>query len=395
MPVFAAPGTPAYRRTTFALFLAGFTTFALLYCVQPLLPLLAKGFGVSPAASSLVLAVSTGALALAILMAGPYSEWVGRRGLMIVAMGTAALCDIAAAFMPDWHMLLLVRALEGYALGGLPAVAMTYLAEEIEPRGLGAAMGVYVSGTALGGMTGRVTAGLIADVSDWRMAVGVVGAMGLALTLLFALLLPPSRNFIAKPGFRPRYHFGAWFGHLRRPGLPSLFLLGGLLLGVFITLYNYGTFLLAAPPYNLGQAETGLIFTVFLAGYFTSPRAGKLSDRLGLRPVLLASLGLFLLGVLLTLLTPLAMVIIGIALATGGFFAAHTVASSWVGALGASDRAHAASLYLFAYYVGSSVMGVVGGWFWTAHGWIGVTGFCGAALLLAFALALRLQPRPL
>jgi YNFM family putative membrane transporter len=394
MPVFAAPGSPAYRRTTFALFLVGFTTFALLYCVQPLLPLLAHGFGVSPAASSLVLAVSTAALALAILMAGPYSEWVGRRGLMIVALGTAALCDIAAAFMPDWHMLLLVRALEGYALGGVPAVAMTYLAEEIEPRGLGAAMGVYVSGTALGGMTGRVTAGLIADVSDWRMAVGVVGALGLALTLLFALLLPPSRNFIAKPGFRPRYHFGAWLGHLKRPGLPSLFLLGGLLLGVFITLYNYGTFLLAAPPYNLGQAETGLIFTVFLAGYFTSPRAGKLSDRLGLRPVLLGALGLFLLGVVMTLLPPLPLVILGIALATGGFFAAHTVTSSWVGTLGASDRAHAASLYLFTYYVGSSVMGVVGGWFWTAHGWFGVTVFCGAALLLALVLAIRLQPRP-
>ncbi|MCQ4034083.1 MFS transporter, partial [Klebsiella pneumoniae] len=42
-------GTPQFMRVTLALFSAGLATFALLYCVQPILPVLSNEFGVSPA----------------------------------------------------------------------------------------------------------------------------------------------------------------------------------------------------------------------------------------------------------------------------------------------------------------------------------------------------------
>jgi YNFM family putative membrane transporter len=391
MPIFTAPGSPAYHRITLALFLAGFATFSLLYCVQPLLPLLAAEFDATPAESSLVLSVSTVALALAILMAGPYSEWVGRRGLMAVSMAIASLCDIGAAFASDWPLLLVLRAMEGYALGGVPAVAMAYLAEEIEPRGLGFAMGLYVGGTALGGMAGRVLSGLISDAWGWRAAVGGIGCLGLVAALAFLLLLPASRNFTPKPGFRPLYHFGAWFRHLMRPGLPALFLIGGLVMGSFITVYNYAGFVLMAPPYHLSQSEIGMIFVAFLAGLVSSALAGACADRLGRLPVLLASLAVLLVGLLLALLPPLPLVIAGITLVAAGFFAAHAVASGWVGSLAAGDKGHATSLYLLTYYAGASVMGSAGGWFLTGQGWAGVLLFCAAAMLLAFLLTLRLR----
>lgn len=397
-PTFAAPGSATYRRISLALFVAGFATFSLLYCVQPLLPLLAASFAVSPAASSLALSFSTAALALSVFMAGPYSEWVGRRGLMAVSIAAASLCDIGASFAPDWHLLLLLRALEGYALGGVPAVAMAYLAEEIEPGGLGTAMGLYVSGTAFGGMSGRVISGFVADVFGWRGAIMAIGAIGLVLALVFVALLPPSRNFTPKPGFRPRYHFAAWFTHLRHPGLPALFAIGGLVMGTFVTVYNYAGFLLAAAPYRLSPAQTGLIFTVYVAGIFSSSLAGWFSDRMGRLTVLLASIGLGLAGIALTLLTPLPVVIIGITCITASFFAAHAVASGWVGRLAASDKGHATSLYLLVYYMGSSIAGSLGGWFWASNGWPGVAAFCGAMLLAAVLISIRLrmvQPRPL
>lgn len=394
MNEFAAPGSAAYRRISLALFAAGFATFSLLYCVQPLLPLLASSFAVSPAASSLALSFSTAALALSVFMAGPYSEWVGRRGLMAVSIAAASLCDIGASFAPDWHLLLLLRAVEGYALGGVPAVAMAYLAEEIEPGGLGTAMGLYVSGTAFGGMSGRVISGFVAEAFGWRGAIMTIGLIGLVLALVFVALLPPSRNFIAKPGFRPRYHFAAWFAHLRHPGLPALFVIGGLVMGTFVTVYNYAGFLLAAAPYRLSPAQTGLIFTVYVAGIFSSSLAGWFSDRMGRLTVLLASIGLGMAGIALTLLTPLPLVIIGITAITASFFAAHAVASGWVGRLAAADKGHATSLYLLVYYMGSSIAGSLGGWFWASDGWPGVAGFCGAMLLAAVLISLRLQPRP-
>ena len=156
-------GTPAFRRATIALFLSGFATFSLLYCVQPLLPIFSQDFGVTPAASSLSLSLSTGFLAFAIFGAAAVSESLGRRSLMFISLLGAALCTLVCSVSPNWHVLLVFRALEGFLLGGVPAVAMTYLAEEIEPRGLGGAMGLYIAGNAFGGMAGRVVTGTIAE----------------------------------------------------------------------------------------------------------------------------------------------------------------------------------------------------------------------------------------
>lgn len=389
-----ARGTPAYRRVTMALFLAGFSTLSLLYCVQPLLPLFAGHFQVSPAASSLALSLSTAMLALAILVAGALSETLGRRPLMIASLFAAALLNIATAFAPDWDSLLVLRTLEGIALGGVPAVAMAYLADEIEPGSLGLAMGVYVGGTAFGGMVGRVVSGLLADYAGWDWAVGIIGAFGLLSAAGFTLLMPPPpRRAPEGKGLGLGYHLRAWGRHLGRPGLPWLFAVGFFAMGGFVTSYNYAGFHLGEAPYNLSQAAAGLIFTVYLFGMAGSSGAGSLADRIGRAPVMLGSISLALIGLLLTLAGPLTVVIAGIALMTFGYFATHAVASSWVGPMAGEARGHAAALYLLAYYIGSSVMGTAGGWFWAWAGWPGVVAFVGTQFALVLAIALRLKRR--
>ncbi|MDQ0473361.1 YNFM family putative membrane transporter [Labrys wisconsinensis] len=390
-PAWTERGTPAYRRISAALFLAGFATFSLLYCVQPLLPAFTEDFGVSPAESSLALALSTGLLALAILAAGALSQAVGRRGLMFASLCGAALCNIAAGLAPGWHGLLIARALEGLALGGVPAVAMAYLAEEIHPRSLGLAMGLYVAGNAFGGMIGRVGIGALTELTSWRMALIVLGGLGLAAALGFIALLPASRNFAPRPGFDPKYHLRAWGGHLAHGGLPLLFLIGFLAMGAFVTVYNYAGFRLTAPPYGLGETAISLIFTVYLFGIAASSAAGALADRLGRGPVLMAGTLVAAAGVALTLAHALAGVIAGIVVLTIGFFMTHAVASGWVGRMAATAKGHAASLYLLAYYLGSSVMGSVGGWFWSGGGWWAVAAFAGAMLAAALAAAVRLR----
>lgn len=380
------PGTPAYRRVAMALFLAGFATFTLIYCVQPLLPAFSDDFGVSPTESSLALSLTTGFLAFSILLAGAASEAFGRRRLMFVSMCAASVLNIAEAFIPNWHVLLVMRALEGFVLGGVPAVAMAYLAEEIHPRGLGLAMGLYVGGTAFGGMTGRVGVGLLTEFSSWQVALGALGAIDLLAAIGFFILLPPSRNFTTKPGFQFAYHIDAWARHLRHPALPLLFVIGALAMGCFVTVYNYAGFRLVAEPYNLGQGAISLIFTVYLFGIAASSLAGGLADKHGRGPVMAIGLLVAFAGVALTLAGSIYAVIGGIIVLTSGFFMAHSVASGWVGRMATQSKGHASSLYLLSYYLGSSVMGSIGGWFWTHGGWFAVAGF--AALLLVIALLL-------
>ena len=384
-------GTPAFRRATIALFLSGFATFSLLYCVQPLMPIFSQDFGVTPAASSLSLSLSTGFLAFAIFGAAAVSESLGRRSLMFISLLGAALCTLVCAVSPNWHVLLVFRALEGFLLGGVPAVAMTYLAEEIEPRGLGGAMGLYIAGNAFGGMAGRVATGTIAEFFTWRPALAAVGILGLIAATGFLYLLPPSRNFTPRKGFDVAFHAKAWGSHFGNPALPLLFAIGFLAMGSFVTVYNYAGFRLVADPYDLNQTELGLIFTAYLFGIVASWAAGILGDRIGHFVVLPAGVLVTAIGAAVTLATPLPLVILGIILVTIGFFVTHSVASALVGRLASGAKGHASSLYLLAYYLGSSIAGSVGGYFWLADGWSAVVAFIlamlAACLVSAFAVA--------
>ena len=377
-------------RITLALFMAGFATFSLIYSVQPLLSEFAREFRLDAATSSLALSSTTGALAISILAMGAFSETLGRRGLMFASMCAAALLNLGCAAAPTWGVLLVARGVEGLVLGGVPAVAMAYLAEESPPDRLGFAMGLYVSGTAFGGMTGRVAMGVLTQLSSWRIALGVISAVDLIAAVAFVLLLPPSRHFVRRTGLALSTHLDAWRRHLTQPGLAMLFAVAFLAMGAFVTVYNYVGFRLAAPPYRLGQAQIGLIFLVYLIGMAASSWAGALADRFGRPPILVLGAAVALAGLALSLAPPLALVILGVGGLTVGFFMAHSVASGWVGRLAIENRSHASSLYLLAYYLGASLLGSAGGWFWRWGGWGAVTGYCCAGMLGVLALGVVL-----
>src|SRR3954447_20142198 len=275
-------GTPAFRRVTFALTAAGFSTFTVLYCVQPLLPVFTHEFHVSPAESSLALSLSTGLLAVSLLIAGPLSEVWGRKPVMVVALFASAVLTLAAALAPSWPALLVLRALAGLTLSGVPAVAMAYLGEEMEAKAIGLAMGLYISGNALGGMAGRLVTGALSDFASWRLAVLLVGVLALLAALAFWRSLPPSAHF-APHALRWREIPGSFLGHLRDPGLSWLFAEAFLVMGGFVTVYNYLGFRLLAPPFSLSQTAVGAIFAVYLVGSASSAWIGHLAGRFGRR----------------------------------------------------------------------------------------------------------------
>ncbi|MCC8401931.1 MFS transporter [Paraburkholderia sp. MMS20-SJTN17] len=386
-------GSRAYWRASLALLFAGYATFSLLYCVQPLLPSFSEAFNVTPAQSSLSLSLSTAALALAIFVAGFFSEGWSRHKLMTLSLTASAVLTLGVSIAPHWNHLLVLRTLEGLALGGVPAVAMAYLAEEVHPDGLGLAMGLYVGGTAIGGMAGRVITGVIADLFSWRVAIGTIGVLGLLSMLAFRSLLPPSRHFVPRRGLGFAHHRTLLLRQFTRPGLPLLFLLGFVLMGSFVTLYNYIGYRLLAPPYRLNQTEIGAIFIVYLTGVVASPWSGRMADTFGRARVLSASLLLMVFGLALTMLHPLAAIATGIACVTFGFFAGHSVASGWVGRLAKDAKGQAAALYLLAYYIGSSLVGSYGGHVWAGHGWNGVVGLVGALLVIGLIAATRMRGR--
>lgn len=381
--------TAEYRRAVLALFCAGFATFALLYCVQPLLPQLTEAFGVSSANSSLALSLSTFGLAGGLLLSGSLSESWGRKPVMVAALLLACALGLATAIVQDWLLLLVLRTLLGLALSGLPALAMAYIGEEFDPASLPVAMGLYIGGTALGGLLGRLLTAVLSDWGGWPLALGGIATLGLFACMLFIWLLPPSRHFVAQP-LSFSVLLGNFASHLRNADLRALFLLSFLLMGSFVALFNYIGFYLSAEPFSLSSTLIGLLFLVYLMGIWSSNMAGRLVGGRGAKPVLQGSLVLMLAGILLCLTPWLTVIVVGLAVFTTGFFAAHAVASGLVGQRAGHARGQASALYLCAYYLGSSVLGYVMGWAWQHWGWSPLTLCLMLALLVCLSVTRRL-----
>ncbi|WP_084523633.1 MFS transporter [Nocardia inohanensis] len=379
------------KRIITALFAAGLTTFASMYSAQALLPSLSAAFGVPPAHAALAVSLTTGVLALAIIPVSALSSRVGRTRVMIGSAMLASGLGLLLPWCTSLDALLVVRAVQGLALAGVPAVAMAYLAEEIGSEGLGAAMGVYVAGTSVGGLAGRLIPSFTLAVGSWRWAEAAVAVAAAGCAVWFVRTLPPSRGFVARPAGL-RTVLGDLVAQLRDRRLRALFGLAFVLMGSFVSVYNFLGYRLIRSPFELPAAVAGSIFVLYLAGTVASAVAGRLADRRGHHRVLTASVLLMGVGLVCTIPDRLAAVLTGVLLFTVGFFAAHAVASAWVGAL-AIQRGAASSLYLFAYYLGSAVVGSAAGIAYAAGGWNGVLGavaglFAIAAILLG-VLAIR------
>lgn len=387
-----APARPAPRRLHIALFFVGIATFAQLYSPQGLLPLIAADQGVTADRAALMISAATLGLALGVIPWSYIGDATGRRPAMLVAISLACVCSVLAALMPGFPLILAMRFVEGAMLGGVPALAVAYLSEEVGSRGAAVAAGTYISGTSIGGLTGRIIAAPVGEQFGWQMGMLTVTAIAVVCVLTFAVTAPPARNFTpGRSGFATAA--GQLFGNLRSPTLWVIYLQAFLTMGGFVAMYNFLGFRLAEPPFLLPLWLTSFIFLAYLAGTLSSPRAGVLASRLGRRPVLIGGNLLMMAGVALTLVSNIWVIILGMVLLTAGFFAAHAVAAGWAGTSAVAGRSQSTSLYNLGYYAGSSVFGFLGGTFLALAGWVGTAGMVLVLTGVATALVVAVLPR--
>ena len=386
-------GSAAHRSAKWALFVGGFAVFAMFYGPQPLMPLFAAAFRLDAAQASGVLSATAGAMALGLIPAGFLAQRFGPKPVMLTAIVLGALCSLLCALAPNYASLIALRALLGLSLAGLPAVASAWLAEEMGPKALGQAVGLIIAGNAAGGMSSRLVCGVLGDLVDWRVAFAGLGGLGAIAAFEFWRSLPASRRHRPRP-LHPRHAAADLASVFREPGLLPLFGLALLLMGSFVSFYNYLGFRLVGAPFSLSHSSIGAIFLLYVVGMFSSPWAGRQADRLGPSRVLAGMLALSAAGLVLTLSSALPLIILGVALFTFGFFAAHSVASGWTARLAQRSKALASAVYLTAYYLGASFMGWLGGHAWQAGAWPGVLMFLGVLWLGCVAIAVRMARLP-
>ncbi|MBR9827796.1 MAG: MFS transporter [Oceanospirillales bacterium] len=388
-------GSSTFWRATLALCLGSFMIFANVYITQPLLPMLAQTFEVSALQAGWTFTVTTLTLGLSLLIWGPLSDALGRRWIMLLTMSGATLVTLLLSQTDSYTGMLVLRAVQGVLLAGLPAIAIAWMGDEFERPAMLLAVGLYIGGNSLGGISGRLIGGFVGDWLGWSQAFMVMTLLSVVCLLVFALMLPASKNFRPQP-LKPRRMLADLGSHLRNPVLLLAYLIGGFNFFIFINQYSYITFVLADAPYNLPTRVLGMLFLTYLSGTVGSAIAGKVGQRLA-QPLCMA-LGVLVLmtGTVLTLSTELWLIVLGFLVNSFGFFFAHSSASSWVSQNAHHARASASSLYLLFYYTGASTGGFYLHPFWEWQAWNGVVIGSLLVLLLTLGLSLalyRLQQR--
>lgn len=382
-------GTPQYWRAISALFLGTLASFGVIYCTQPLIPVFSKEFSLAPAVSSLAMSFTSGGMALSMFAIACLADYLDRKFTMVISFLGAAIFMIPVVFTDDFTTILICRAAQGILVAGFPAIAMAYINEEFEPGIRGLVIGIYISGTSIGGLCSRLVVSTITDFFSWHVALACIGLLGFLISIWFYFAIPKSKHFSPQK-HSPRTITGDLLQNLRHPIIIRLYWIAFAILGCFMAVYNYIGYPLMAPPYNLSQTAIGGLFTLYLIGTFSSTFMGGMCDRFGNAKILSLSIFLMLCGGLVTLMPNLVVKIIGLAIFTFGFFGSHSSACSWVGKCCPGDKARAASLYLLFYYIGASVVGTTGGLFLSQYGWPGVIFAVGLILGGALLLSKKL-----
>ncbi|WP_414049296.1 MFS transporter [Macrococcus animalis] len=387
---FIEKGTTAYTKVNIAFFLAGFTIFSVLYSVQPLMPFFVQHYHVTPTIASLTLSISTLVMAISLIFFGALSEVIGRKSIMIFSVIAVSILSLLQPFASNFTLFLAVRFMQGFVLAGLPAIAMAYISEEVHPRSITSAIGLYISGNALGGAFGRIFTGSIAGLYGYQAGLLSIAILSSIAAILFSLFIPNSKHFTKSPlQFKPL--IASYRHHLTNKDLIKPFILGFLFLGSNIAMFNYISFELIAPPYNISTTIVSFIYLLFLLGMVASIMSGKLTDTFGRYHTMKFAIILYLLGIAITLLPFAIFKIIGLAFAVFGFFSGHALASSLVGSIADHHKAQATSLYLLFYYIGSSVGGTVGGLFYDIAGWYGVAMMVTLFMITAFLIIVSMS----
>jgi MFS transporter, YNFM family, putative membrane transport protein len=365
-----------FRRLAVAT--AGFSTFLHLYAPQALLPELAREFSVGAGEISAMITAGTLAIALTAPFTGVAADVLGRKRLITAAMFAATIPTVMVALSADVHTIIVWRFVQGLLLPPIFTVLLAYVGDEWPPSEIAGVAGIYVAGSSLGGFCGRMIPGVLADIVGWRAAFLVLAAIGLAGAVVVAMLLPRERRFVRSEGF------GAsglqMLRHLRNPQLVATYAVGFGVLFIFIAVFTYVSFLLAAPPYDFAPAALGALFLTYLIGTLAAPLTGRAVLWFGRRAFMLGVIAVWMIGVLLLVATPVIVIVLGLSLCAGCGMLSQATSTGYVAASVPEGRSSAIGLYVSSFYIGGSAGGYLAGIAWSQAGWQAVVALCAAVL---------------
>jgi predicted MFS family arabinose efflux permease len=370
----------AFDVRALAVATAGFAAFVNLYSPQALLPELAGEFGVGAGQISTLMTAGTAAIALTAPFTGALADVLGRKRLITAAMFAVVVPTLIMTFATSVPQLVAWRFVQGLLLPPIFTVAVAYVGDEWPPADVPRVAGLFISGSSVGGFSGRFITGVVADLAGWRASFAVIALLTLMAGLIVTFALPRERRFVRSGGFLASAR--QMFAHTGNPRLLAIYAVGFGVLFNFIGTFTYVSFHLAGAPYFFTPTLLGAIFVTYLGGSLIVPWVGRAILLFGRRRFVLGIIALWSAGALLLLAPPVAAIIAGLTICATCGLICQAVSTGYVITIAKEGRSSAAGLYASTFYVGGSAGAFLVGLVWNASGWSG----CVAAILATQAI---------
>lgn len=345
---------PLHVKLTFALI--GVFAFLQVYSVQAILPILQSDFVANPTQLGLAVGATVIGIAIVSPFMGLLSDRFGRKNIIIFSIIALAIPTVLISFVPSLNYMIILRFLQGLAVPGITVVTIAYISEELANTQISQAMSMYVSGTVLGGFLGRFILGHLQTWIGWRVAFIIMGMATLCGAIWVAWKLPTSQKFIANQNIHSSLLI--FKQHLKNRHIIMPALLGMCVLFSLVGCFTYINLHLADAPYHLSSSDLANIFSIYLIGMIITPIASQLIDRFGTRLMIIFATLFSIIGVLGSLMMPLAMIIIALTIMSTGVFITQSATISYIAMNVKQGRSLASGLYYSGYYFG----GFLGAW---------------------------------
>jgi predicted MFS family arabinose efflux permease len=371
----------------------GFFAFLNVYSIQAVLPMVMNDFHATALQAGMTVGATVLAVGLVSPLMGMLSDAFGRRAILCGCMFAMTLPTALLPFSQDLSTLIALRFMQGLAVPGIVVVLIAYIAEEFRHSGGVARMtATYVGGTVMGGFSGRFITGHLGDLLGWRGAFATLAVLNFAGSLLVLWLLPPSRHFVANRNVSGA--FSTLWKHLRNKRLMASCAVGFCVLFSLVGTFTYVNFYLAAAPFNLSAAGLANVFAVYLVGALVTPLAGRYIERLGFMKSLLMALAISASGLLLTLVSSLPVIVIGLTVCSSGVFLCQSATVSAISKNVSEGRSLATGIYYMSYYAGGAVGTWGAGTAFERWGWSGSVATIALVQLLAGAIVVAMWYQP-
>ncbi|CAA7197170.1 MFS transporter [Chryseobacterium potabilaquae] len=379
-------GSQRFRYIKLCVFLSGLSVFAQLYLFQPLLPIIADHFKTSVGNSSLLVSSSTIGMAIGLFFFAFKADSYSRKNLMTFSLLTSSLLTIISAYIPNMSVLIIFGVLKGFIVSGVSAVTLAYITEEVDRSIVPLAISMYLSGNIIGGMSGRILSTILAGEFGWENSVLIIGIESLLLGILFWIFFPDSIFFHPK-----KIDYSLKVKQMKKflqdAYMLHLYLIAALLMGAFISIYNYLTFRLESAPFHLNHFLIAFIFLMYIFGVLGTMITSKLSKNIEQKVILKSAIVTIIIGSLFLFSENIYMVTCGLGIFTLSFFAAHTIASQMTALHAKEGKSSATSIYWLFYYLGSSILGSSTGYILHSTSWNFFILFIILIILITFLLS--------